>query len=96
MRFDVSVEVSPPNRVFTRHPSTHQCLTDARGLLRLISQYLNDHRPLAELAAVAAISLSCDYKWLARFRSGGPAAHGSLLHRGQISEPSGFGPTTKP
>jgi len=32
------------------------------------------HRPLAELAAEAGISLRCAYKWLARYRSGGPAS----------------------
>ena len=45
-----------------------------KGRLRLIFQHLNDHRPLAELAAEAGISLPCAYKWLARYRSGGPAA----------------------
>ena len=45
-----------------------------KGRLRLIFQHLNDHRPLAELAAEAGISLRCAYKWLARYRSGGPAA----------------------
>ena len=45
-----------------------------KGRLRLVSQHLNDHRPLAELAAEAAISLRCPYKWLARYRSGGPAS----------------------
>ena len=43
-----------------------------KGRLRLVSQHLNDHRPLAELAAEAGISLRCAYKWLARYRSGGP------------------------
>jgi len=45
-----------------------------KGRLRLVSQHLNDHRPLAELAAEAGISLRCAYKWLARYRSGGPAS----------------------
>ena len=45
-----------------------------KGRLRLIFQHLNDHRPLAELAAEAGISLRCAYKWLARYRSDGPAA----------------------
>ena len=49
------------------------CLTQ-QGRLRLTFQHLNDHRPLAELAAEAGISLRCAYKWLARYRSGGPAA----------------------
>ena len=43
-----------------------------KGRLRLISQHLNDHRPLAELATEAEISLRCAYKWMARYRSGGP------------------------
>jgi transposase-like protein len=47
-----------------------------KGRLRLVSQYLNDHRPLAELAAEAGISLRCAYKWLARYRSGGQASLG--------------------
>ena len=42
--------------------------------LRLVSQYLNDHRLLAQLAVEAGISLRCAYKWLARYRSGGPAS----------------------
>ena len=37
-----------------------------KGGLRLVSQHLNDHRPLAELAAEAGISLRCAYEWLAR------------------------------
>ena len=45
-----------------------------RGRLRLVSQHLNHHRSLAELAAEAGISLRCAYKWLARYRSGGAAA----------------------
>ena len=45
-----------------------------KGRLRLVSQPLNDHRPLAELAAETGISLRCAYKWLARYRSGGAAA----------------------
>jgi len=45
-----------------------------KARLRLVSQHLNDHRPLAELAAEAGISLRCAYKWLARYRSGGPAS----------------------
>jgi transposase len=42
--------------------------------LRLVSHHLNDHRPLAELAAEAGISLRCAYKWLARYRAGGASA----------------------
>ena len=45
-----------------------------KGRLRLVSGHLNDHRPLAELAAETGISLRCAYKWLARYRSGGGAA----------------------
>ena len=45
-----------------------------RGRLRLVSQHLNHHRSLAELAAEAGISLRCAYKWLARYHSGGAAA----------------------
>lgn len=45
-----------------------------RGRLRLVSQHLNDHRPLADLAKESGISLRCAYKWLARYRSGGVAA----------------------
>jgi len=43
--------------------------------LRLINQHLLHHRPLAALAAEAGLSLRCAYKWLARYRSGGAAAH---------------------
>jgi transposase InsO family protein len=45
-----------------------------RGRLRLVSQQLIHHRPLAELASEAGISLRCAYKWLARYRSGGANA----------------------
>ena len=45
-----------------------------RGRLRLICQHLDQGRALPELAADAGISLRCAYKWLARFRAGGPAA----------------------
>ena len=45
-----------------------------RGRLRLICQHLDQGRSLPELAADAGISLRCAYKWLARFRAGGPAA----------------------
>lgn len=44
------------------------------GRLGLINQHLLHHRPLAELAAEAGISLRCACKWLARYRSGGAAA----------------------
>ena len=55
------------------HPHASARLTQ-KGRLRLVSQYLNDHRPLAELAAEAGISLRCAYKWLSRYRSGGQAS----------------------
>jgi transposase-like protein len=45
-----------------------------KSRLRLVNQHLQDHRPLAELAAEAGISLRCAYKWLARYRSGGAAS----------------------
>jgi transposase len=45
-----------------------------RGRLRLVSQHLNHHCSLAQLAAEAGISLRCAYKWLARYRTGGAAA----------------------
>ncbi len=44
------------------------------GRLRLINQHLRHHRPLAELASEAGISLRCAYKWLARYCSGGTTA----------------------
>jgi transposase InsO family protein len=40
----------------------------------LVSQHLNHHRSLAELAAENGISLRCAYQLLARYRSGGHAA----------------------
>jgi hypothetical protein len=40
----------------------------------LVSQHLHAHRPLADLAAESGFSLRCVYKWLARYRSGGPAS----------------------
>jgi transposase len=45
-----------------------------KSRLRLVNQHLQDHRPLAELAAEAGISFRCTYKWLARHRSGGEAS----------------------
>ena len=45
-----------------------------RGRLRLICQHLDQGRSPPELAVDAGISLRCAYKWLARFRAGGPAA----------------------
>jgi hypothetical protein len=40
----------------------------------LVSQYLNDHRPLVDLASEAGITLRCAYKWLTGYRSGGVSA----------------------
>jgi transposase-like protein len=54
-----------------RHPNAR--LTQ-KSRLRLVNQYLQDHRPLAELAAETGISLSCAYKWLACYRLGGAAS----------------------
>jgi len=45
-----------------------------KGQLRLVSQHVQDRRPLTELAAEAGISLRCAYKWLARYRSGSAAS----------------------
>ena len=45
-----------------------------RGRLRLVIQHLEHGRSLAELAAENGISLRCAYRWLARFRQGGPAS----------------------
>jgi transposase-like protein len=55
------------------HPHANARLTQ-RGRLRLVSQHLNHHRSLAELAAENGISLRCAYKWLPRYRSGGAAS----------------------
>jgi transposase-like protein len=52
------------------HTHTNTRLTQ-KGRLRLVSGYFVDHRPLAELAAEAGISLRCTYKWLARHRKVG-------------------------
>jgi len=46
----------------------------ALGRERLVRRHIDERRPLAELAFQAGISLRTAYKWLARFRSGGPAA----------------------
>ena len=64
----------PTNPDLTPHAYTANARLTQKGRLRLIFQHLNDHRPLAELAAEAGISLRCAYKWLARYRSDGPAA----------------------
>ena len=44
------------------------------GRERLIRQHLDHSRSLAELASEHGISERTARKWLARFRSGGPAA----------------------
>jgi len=70
-----------------------------RGRLRLICQHLDQGRSLPELAADAGISLRCAYKWLARFRAGGPVAladrrsvrhHHAPSRRQQLHRPGGF------
>ena len=43
-----------------------------KGRLRLVTQHLEYGRSLAELAVENGISLRCAYRWLARYRSGGP------------------------
>ena len=66
------VEVSPPKLDLTIHAYMRHARLAQKGRLRLIFQHLNDHRPLAELAVEAGISLRCATKWLARYRAGGP------------------------
>jgi len=44
------------------------------GRERLVRRYIDDRVRLAKLALQAGISLRTACKWLARFRSGGPAA----------------------
>jgi transposase len=44
------------------------------GRERLVRRHIDERLPLAELAFQAGISLRTAYKWLARFRAGGPAA----------------------
>ena len=56
-----------------------------KGRLRLVTQHLDHGRSLAELAAENGISLRCAYRWLARYRSVGPA---SLADRA-FAAPSG-------
>ena len=46
----------------------------ALGKERLVRRHIDEHVPLAELPCQSGISLRTHYKWLARFRSGGPAA----------------------
>jgi transposase len=53
------------------HPNAH--LTQ-KGRLRLVTQHLEHGRSHEELAAENGISLRCAYRWLARYRSGGPAS----------------------
>jgi transposase len=51
---------------------------------RLIRRHLEEHVPLRFLAAQAGISLRTAYKWLARYRAGGPSAladRRSVRHR---------------
>ena len=55
-----------------------------KGRLRLVTQHLEHDRNLRELAAENGISLRCAYRWLARFRAGGPA---SLADRRSSSRP---------
>ena len=45
------------------HTHANASLTQ-RGRLPLVSQRLNDHLPVAELATESGISLRCAYKWL--------------------------------
>ena len=45
-----------------------------KGRLRLVTQHLEHGRSLRELAVENGISLRCAYRWLARYRSGGPAS----------------------
>ena len=47
-----------------------------KGRLRLVTQHLEYGRSLAELAVENGngISLRCAYRWLARYRSGGPTS----------------------
>jgi len=45
-----------------------------KGRLRLVTQHLEHGRSLRELAAENGISLRCAYRWLARYRSGGPTS----------------------
>jgi len=40
---------------------------------RLVRRHIKDAEPLGDLAAQAGIRLRTSYKWLARYRSDGPA-----------------------
>jgi len=53
------------------HPNA---LLTQKGRLRLVTQHLEHARCLKELAAGNGISLRCAYRWLALYRSGGPAS----------------------
>ncbi len=55
-----------------------------KGRLRLVTQHLEHGRSLRELAVENGISLRCAYRWLARYRSGGPA---SLADRRSVRRP---------
>jgi len=52
-----------------------------KGRLRLVTQHLEHGRSLKKLAAENGISLRCAYRWLARYRSGGPS---SLVDRRSV------------
>ena len=53
------------------HPNAH---LNQKGRLRLVTEHLEHGRSLKELAAENGISLRCASRWLARYRSGGPAS----------------------
>jgi transposase len=53
------------------HPNARLTQT---GRLRLVTHHLEHGRSLSELANVHGISLCYAYRWLARYRSGGPAS----------------------
>jgi len=55
------------------HAHANACLMQ-KSRLRLVSQHMNDHHPLADLAAEAGISLRYSYNWLARYRAGSASA----------------------
>jgi transposase len=53
------------------HPNAH---LNQKGRLRLVTEHLEHGLSLKELAAENGISLRCASRWLARYRSGGPAS----------------------
>jgi transposase len=55
-------------------PSHPNARLTQKGRLRFVNQPLEHGRSLAELAAEKGISLRCAYRWLARYRSGGPSS----------------------